>query len=117
MKGLFLKLSGVVVGSTLLFACSCQTPPEMAEKAQAAPQVAAPAEPECCKKLQNELNALKLQVEGLKSQLDNVKVQASEAQAASQKAIEAANRAEEAAKKAESAAAKAERIFEKGLKK
>lgn len=114
MKGLVLKLSGVVAASALLFACSCQTPPQIAEKAQAAPQA---TEPECCKKLENELNALKLQVESLKSQLENVKVQASEAQAASQKAIEAANKAQEAAQKAETAASKAERIFEKGLKK
>jgi len=117
MKGLTLKLGALLVGSGLLFACSCPAP-RVAEEAKATPQVVTTAaEPECCTKLQNELNDLKLQVESLKSQLENVKVKAEEANQAASRATEAANRAEEAAKKAEAAAAKCERVFEKGLKK
>ncbi|MFN3921361.1 MAG: alanine-zipper protein [Caldimicrobium sp.] len=128
MRHLLLKLGALVVGSGLLFACSCPAP-QVAEKAGAKPVEAKPApqpivEPDCCKKLENELKALKAQVESLKSQLDTVKVEAKEAKEASQKAIEAANkateaanRAEAAAAKAETSAAKAERVFEKGLKK
>ncbi len=118
MKGIVAKLAVIVVGSSLLFACACPTP-QVAEKAEAKPVPEKPVltEPDCCKKLENELKALKLQVESLKSQLDNIKVQAGEAQEAAKKAIEAANRAEAAAQKAEAAAQKAERIFEKGLKK
>jgi len=116
MKGLILKVGGVVVGSALLFACSCPAPQVPAEQTKAA-QVTSTSEPECCTKLQNELNALKMEVESLKSQLNGVKVKVEEANQAAQKAIEAANKAEEAAKKAETASTKAERIFEKGLKK
>ncbi|MEZ0344732.1 MAG: alanine-zipper protein [Caldimicrobium sp.] len=115
MKGLAFKFGGLLIGSALLFACSCPAP-QVAEEAKPV-QAAAPAEPECCTKLQNELNALKMEVESLKSQLGNVKVQAEDANKAAQKAIEAANKAEEAAQRAETAATKAERIFEKGLKK
>jgi len=116
MKKAVLKFGAVVLGSSLFFACSCPAP-QVAEKVEAKPTTPAITEPDCCKKLENELNALKAQVESLKSQLEGIKVEAREAKEASQKAIEAANRAEAAAAKAETAAAKAERIFEKGLKK
>lgn len=115
MKGVAFKIGGLLISSTLLFACSCP-PPKIAEEAKPV-QASAQAEPECCTKLQNELNALKLEVESLKSQLGNLRVQVEEANNAAKKAIEAANKAEEAAQKAETAATKAERIFEKGLKK
>jgi hypothetical protein len=112
-----LKLVGLLSCLAMLYACQCPAP-QVAEKAAAQPAPAlAPAEPDCCKKLENELSALKMEVNALKRQLDAVKVEASEAKEAADKAIAAANRAEEAAKRAETAAQKAERIFEKGLKK
>jgi len=112
-----LKFVGLLSGLAMLYACQCPAP-QVAEKAVAQPaQPPVPAEPDCCKKLENELSALKMEVNALKRQLEAVKVEATAAKEAAEKAIAAANRAEEAAKKAETAAQKAERIFEKGLKK
>lgn len=115
MKKRWVKFLGIVSAGLLAFGCSC--PIEAPEKAVAQPAPQPPACPECVKKVEDELKALKLQVESLKSQVDNLKVDTAEAKQASQKAIEAANKAEEAAQKAEAAAKKCERIFEKGLKK
>ncbi|QER42494.1 hypothetical protein F1847_06945 [Thermodesulfobacterium sp. TA1] len=116
MKKGWIKFLGVIFSGMLAFGCAC--PVENPEKAVAQqPSQQPPACPECVKKVEDELNALKLQVESLKSQLDNLKVEAAEAKQASQKAIEAANKAEEATQKAEAAAKKCERVFEKGLKK
>ncbi len=110
-----LKLVGLLSGLAMLYACQCPAP-QVAEKAAAQPAPAS-AKSDCCKKIENELSALKMEVNALKSQLNAVKVEASAAKEAADKAVAAANRAEEAAKKAETAAKKAERVFEKGLKK
>jgi hypothetical protein len=110
-----IKLVGLLSGLAMLYACQCPAP-QVAEKAAVQP-APAPAEPDCCKRLENELSALKMEVNALKRQLDAVKVEATAAKEAADKAIAAANRAEEAAKRAETAAQKAERIFERGLKK
>ncbi len=116
------KLFSLLAGLVFLYACECQVPKVAEKEAQAAPaKTEVQAEPDCCKKLENELNALRLEVNALKSQLEALKVDAKEAKEAVKEAVEkaqsAANRAEEAAKKAEASAMKAERIFEKGLKK
>lgn len=115
MKVKSVKVLALISAGILAFGCTC--PVEVPErKVEASPPSKVEC-PECVKKVEDELKALKLQVESLKAQVDNLKVEASEAKQAAQKAVEAANKAEDAAQRAEAAAKKCERIFEKGLKK
>lgn len=115
MKVRIVKVLALISAGILAFGCIC--PVEVPEKKVEAPPSPRVECPECVKKVEDELKALKLQVESLKAQVDKLKVEASEAKQAAQKAIEAANKAEDAAQRAEAAAKKCERIFEKGLKK
>lgn len=115
MRKRLAKGLGILVAGVLAFGCTC--PVEVPEKKVETPPAPKVECPECVKKVEDELKALKLQVESLKSQIENLKVETAEAKQAAQKAVEAANKAEDAAQRAEAAAKKCERIFEKGLKK
>ena len=102
MKKIVAKFCVICAGGLLAFGCTAKTP--KVEKSQV------PTTPECCVQLQNQVSALKMELEALKRKVNDLQIDA-------EKAIQAANRAEEAANRAETAATKAERIFEKGLKK